>query len=207
MPLRVRLSLRARRPAGGRAAMLAAMQAVALTLGACGPAANAPEAGAGSGTGSANRLAADAADAGGAALEASARRIGLVADAAVISPVGLYRRRHEAGLDSLCLSPGASGAMRFGLDVSFGEHIHCRGAGEAKASGDRLVLSFAGASCIVVADYQGDRIAFPGALDTACKALCTERGSLEGVAFPRVSRDASIATSARARDGALLCPA
>lgn len=159
------------------------------------------------------------------ALEQAARNAGLIDDAAGLSPVGLYRRRHEAGLDSLCLVPrkatpekaspdaegaapdadDADGSLRFGVDAAFGENVHCRGHGTARLSGDRLILNFARSACLIVARYDGDRVALPGSLDVACRGLCDARGSLEGVSFPRVSREAAVATDARGHDGTALC--
>lgn len=143
-------------------------------------------------------------------LEQAAIRAGVVADVHQLSPVGLYRLRHEAGRDSLCIVPSKKGAdgdrLRFGLEASFGENVECHGQGMVRASGDKLILNFDRSSCLVIARYEGDRIALPGALDKECRKLCSERGSLEGTAFPRVSREASVAAAAVGRDGASLCP-
>lgn len=140
------------------------------------------------------------------ALEQAAIDAGVVAEADSLSPAGLYRRRHEAGLDSLCIVGGADGDAHFGLEAVFGRGIACRGQGRLDRSDDRLMLSFAGSSCRIEADYQGDGIVFPGTVDPSCDRLCTERGSLAGVSFPRVSRDESVARDARAQDRAKLCP-
>lgn len=140
------------------------------------------------------------------ALEQAAVEAGVVAEVDSLSPVGLYRQRHEAGLDSLCIVGGGDGETRFGLEAVFGRDISCRGHGRLSRSGDRLTLSFAGSSCRIEAEYQGDRIVFPGTIDAACNRLCTERGSLEGVSFPRVSREESVARDARAQDRTKLCP-
>jgi len=144
-------------------------------------------------------------------LERAALAAGVVADGQELSPVGLYRQRHEAGRDSLCILPPPKGKedepMRFGLEASFGENIECHGQGDAKPSGDKLILNFSRSACLIVARYEGDRILLPGTLDSACRKLCSERGSLEGVSFPRVSREASVAAAAEARGGGALCPA
>ncbi|MGE4429907.1 MAG: hypothetical protein AB7E05_04090 [Sphingobium sp.] len=149
-------------------------------------------------------------------LERAAIKAGIVADIHRLPPVGLYRLRHEAGRDSLCILPAGEGVpagegggedrLRFGLEASFGENVECHGQGMARASGDKLILNFDRSSCLVVAQYEGDRIALPGTLDKACRKLCSERGSLEGTSFPRVSREASVAAAALGRDGARLCP-
>lgn len=170
----------------------AAALLLALPLGGCG--------GSGGGAGADH-----AAETPASALEQAAIRAGVIADAGRISPIGLYRRRHEAGLDSLCILPGAGKDMRFGLDATFGEHIRCSGHGTARQSGDKLILNFARSACLVVARYDGDRVALPGSLDVDCESLCSERGSLEGVAFPRVSREAVVAGAARDSENAPLC--
>lgn len=138
------------------------------------------------------------------ALEQAAHQAGVVADTST-SPIGLYRIRHEAGQDSLCIVKGKDGALRFGLEAAFGEHSECHGSGAVRRSGDRLIMNFDRSACLIVADYQGDRVALPGALDVECDRLCSERGSLEGVSFPRVSRDEGVAHDARSRKGEPLC--
>lgn len=139
-------------------------------------------------------------------LEEAAIDAGVVADVNALSPVGLYRNPHEAGRDSLCVVKDKEGKLRFGLEAVFGENIECHGNGTARGSGDKLILNFARSACLIVARYEGDRVALPGALDIECRKLCSERGSLEGVTFPRVSREESVARDARARAGGRLCP-
>jgi len=139
------------------------------------------------------------------ALEQAAIDAGVVTEAKGVSPIGLYRQRHEVGLDSLCIVEGRNGDTRFGLEAAFGRGIACHGQGTLKRSGDRLMLTFAESSCQIEAEYEGDQIVFPGTVDAACNHLCTERGSLEGVSFPRVSRDESVARDARAQDRTKLC--
>jgi hypothetical protein len=141
-------------------------------------------------------------------LERAAIETGVIADVSQVSPVGLYQRRQEAGQDSLCVMPGKAGAFRFGAEAVFGADEVCRGRGTARRAGDKLILSFSGGSrCIVVAQYDGDRIALPGVVDMACADLCSGRGSLEGVTFPRVAAEASAALRAKDRDGDALCEA
>lgn len=142
-----------------------------------------------------------------AALERAAIDAGVVADVSKISPIGLYRHRHEAGRDSLCILPGEQeGSMRFGLEAMFGENTECHGHGTLRRTGDKLILNFARSACLIVARFEGDRIALPGALDVECSRLCSNRGTLEGVAFPRVSANASVAADARSEKGKPLCP-
>jgi hypothetical protein len=139
-------------------------------------------------------------------LERAAIESGVIPDSAHISPVGLFRRSHEAGSDSLCVMPGKDGQFRFGLEAIFGEEPNCRGHGTARRAGDKLILSFKGGDrCIVVAQYDGDQVALPGVVDMACADLCEGRGTLEGVSFPRISSDAASALRARDRAGNALC--
>lgn len=139
-------------------------------------------------------------------LERAAIDSGAIADAAKISPVGLYRHSHEAGRDALCIIPGKSGQLRFGMEAVFGEEPNCRGHGVARRAGDKLILSFKGGDrCIIVAQYDGDQVALPGVVDMACADLCEGRGTLEGVSFPRIANDAATALRARDRGGDPLC--
>ncbi|RXR28393.1 hypothetical protein [Sphingobium fluviale] len=139
------------------------------------------------------------------ALEQAARDAGVVGDTSA-SPIGLYRSRHESGLDSLCIVPAEEpGKMRFALEAAFGEQSECHGRGSLRRSGERLVMNFDRSACLIVAGYEGDRVVIPGALDVECAGLCNKRGSLEGVSFPRVSREVGVARDARGKDGEQLC--
>lgn len=139
------------------------------------------------------------------ALEQAAVQAGVVSDTRA-SPIGLYRSRHEAGMDSLCIVPAQeAGRMRFALEAAFGENSECHGRGTLRQSGERLVMNFDRSACLIVAGYEGDRVVIPGALDVECARLCNERGTLEGVSFPRVSREEGVARDARGKDGAGLC--
>lgn len=139
------------------------------------------------------------------ALEQAAMQAGVVSDTSA-SPIGLYRSRHESGLDSLCIVPAQEpGKLRFALEVAFGEQSECHGRGSLRRSGERLVMNFDRSACLIVAGYEGDRVVIPGALDVECAALCNARGTLEGVSFPRVSRELGVARDARGKDGESLC--
>ncbi len=172
-------------------------------LAACGPQEPAPVNSTGQQVGAAS----------GNPLEQAAIAAGLVSDVQSLSPIGLYRQRHEVGRDSLCIVPSrgegeakADTALNFGLEANFGENIGCRGRGTLRVAGDKLILNFNRSACLIVARYDGDRVVLPGTLDTECRKLCSERGSLEGISFPRVSRDASVAATAEASAGGRLCP-
>ena len=139
-------------------------------------------------------------------LERAAIESGVISDAAKISPVGLFQRRHEAGRDALCIVPAANGTLRFGLEANFGEQLACRGNGTVRRAGEKLILRFAGGDrCIIVAQYDGDLVAMPGVVDMACGRLCDGRGTLEGVSFPRIAGDAATALRARGPGGKPLC--
>lgn len=139
-------------------------------------------------------------------LEQAALKSGAIMDIAKVSPVGLFQRRHEAGRDALCVMPGEGKRFRFGVEAIFGTEEYCRGEGTARRAGDKLILDFSGRSdCIIVAQYDGDRIAMPGVVDVKCASLCNGRGSLEGVSFPRVSSEAAGGRGMRDRTGRALC--
>jgi hypothetical protein len=142
------------------------------------------------------------------ALERAGLESGQVVDNTKLSPVGFYRNRHEAGSDVLCVLPSnaqSKGKLRFGLQAVFGENASCIGSGTAHLAGERLILNFARSDCLIVAQYEGDRIALPGALDEKCNQLCIAAGSLEGVFFPRVASDLASASRATDRSGNPLC--
>jgi hypothetical protein len=149
---------------------------------------------------------ANASSLSGSGLERAAIETGAIVDASRVSPVGLYRRRHEAGSDLLCVLPSKSGDFRFGTEAVFGTEASCRGHGAARRAGDKLILSFSGRDhCIIVAQYDGDQVSVPGVVDMKCDDLCEGRGSLEGVSFPRVAGEAGAALSAKDRAGEPLC--
>jgi len=140
-------------------------------------------------------------------LEQAAIDTGVIADASKLTPVGLYRNSHEAGRDRLCILPGEKGHFRFGMQAVVGEETVCTGRGTARLVGDRLILNFARSACLIVASYEGDRVVLPGALDVTCSDLCTGRGTLEGVAFPRITQDETSARAERTNEGEPLCNA
>ncbi|HEY9579604.1 MAG TPA: hypothetical protein VIR65_07025 [Rhizorhapis sp.] len=139
-------------------------------------------------------------------LEQAAIDSGVIPDVSQIDPTGLFQRRHEGGTDAMCLVPDGKQEYRFGLAAHSGGASYCSGRGRAKQAGDMLVLRFDKPSrCIIVAQYDGDRIALAGAVDLECDTLCQERASFAGVAVPRVSDSQAAALSASGRDGKPLC--
>lgn len=141
------------------------------------------------------------------ALEKAALNAGVVTDPAKVSVPGLYQRRHEAGVDTLCVAPGNDRRHDFGMEAIFGTEQYCRGEGTARRVGDKLILYFSGRSqCIVVARYDGDQVALPGVVDVKCADLCSGRGSLEGVTFPRLPFGSEARKQVMDREGGPICP-
>jgi hypothetical protein len=139
-------------------------------------------------------------------LEQAAIDSGAIVDVSRTDPVGLFQRRHEGGTDALCLVPDGEREYRFGAAAYSGGKSRCTGRGRAKQVGRMLVLRFDKPSrCIMVAQYEGDRIAMAGAVDLECDKLCSERASFAGVALPRISDSIQAAHSVRATDGDPLC--
>lgn len=143
-----------------------------------------------------------------AELDALARESGALPERERSDPAGRYGRRHESGSDSLCLVPDEERVerYRFGIESRMGEE-QCQGMGSASLSRDKLLLRFEGHGdgCLIVARYEGDGIVMPGAQDVRCAALCSSRGSLAGVRFPRLDRDAAAAKSMRDSAERSLC--
>lgn len=139
------------------------------------------------------------------ALDRAAIRAGVLADVRASSPVGLYQNRHEAGRDALCLVRDGEGRLRFGMEAVFGENTRCSGRGTARQVADKLIFNFSRSSCLVVARYEGDKVSLPGALDVTCRDLCSNRGSFEGVSFPRTADDEASALAASNHEDAPLC--
>lgn len=139
-------------------------------------------------------------------LEQAAIASGAIDDASKVDPSGLFLRRHEGGADMLCMIPDGDREYRFGALAMSGGKSRCIGRGRAKRAGQLLVLRFDKPSrCIIVAQYEGDRVALAGAVDLECDKLCTERASFAGVSVPRVSSSSGVAESVRGLDGEPMC--
>jgi hypothetical protein len=139
-------------------------------------------------------------------LESLAVESGALDDLTARDPVGSYGRTYEGGRDRLCIVPDdGEGRYRFGAEMRIGDEGRCSGSGTARYAGDRLIFNFAGGTCLIVARYEGDRIVMPGAVDVACASLCSDRGSLAGVTFPRTGHDQAAARRAKTHDGDRLC--
>lgn len=140
-------------------------------------------------------------------LDQLALESGVLADAARRDPAGSYGRSYDGGRDRFCIAPHEeeSGQYRFGAEVRIGEDEYCKGTGSARRAGERLILSFAGGTCVIVARYEGDRVVMPGAVDMACARLCSSRGSFAGVTFPLISGGEGAARDVTSMDGQPLC--
>ena len=136
-----------------------------------------------------------------ASLEAAAIEAGIVADPANTDPTGLYARDR----DKICVVPSAT-AFRIGIYVDYGDAFHCSGSGEATRAGETLHIELTSApGCSFDATFEGDRIAFPGALPDACLKACTGRGSMNGLIAERLSDSPSEAAALRDSKGKMLC--
>lgn len=133
---------------------------------------------------------------GGAALEASARARGLVADA--VERVGVFRTEN----DRLCLAPGKGGTL-VGASVDYGQGQRCVARGSATGGGD-LDVDFGG-GCRFTARLDPDRLAFPAVIPEACARACSGRASLAAIRAERLSASAAEARQVRGADGDLLC--
>lgn len=139
-------------------------------------------------------------------LEQAAIASGAITDTAQVDPTGLFMRRHEGGADAICIVPDTGREYRFGAMATSGGKSRCAGRGRAKRAGELLVLRFDKPSrCIMVAQYDGDRIALAGAVDLECDKLCSERASFAGVSVPRVASSVQSARTVKGPGGALLC--
>ena len=179
-----------------RASHYPAATVLALLLGACGGDAPLP---------SGQAVRSDPANVA-AALDALALEEGVLASAG--DPAGGYGRSYVGGRDRLCITAtGASGEerYRFAIEVRVGETEGCAGRGEARLSGGTMPLAFDGTKCRITARYDGDRIVMPGVVDDGCAALCTRRGSLAGVTFPRLGEAGQDAMMVTDSDGGRLC--
>lgn len=139
-------------------------------------------------------------------LERAAIESGAIPDTGGLDPKGLYQRRHEGGTDTICLIPDGEREYRFGAAAFSGGRSRCSGRGRAKLVGQLLIMRFKKPSrCIIIAQYEGDRLAMPGAVDVECDKLCAERASFAGVAVPRVSASETAAGLVQSTDGSPLC--
>jgi hypothetical protein len=134
-------------------------------------------------------------------LESAAIERGLVPDPDDSNVEGLYAR----DTDRICVVRSGS-EYRIGAYVDYGDRITCSGSGRLERSGGTLRISLgAGEGCSFDARFDGERIAFPGALPDACSKLCARRASYAGLEVTRMSDSAAEAAAMRDASGRRLC--
>lgn len=133
-------------------------------------------------------------------LESAAIERGLIRDPDDSDLTGLYAR----DTDRICVVRTGS-AYRIGAHVDYGDRITCSGAGSVERSGATLRIALGKEGCTFDAQYDGDRIKFPGTLPDACKKLCARRASFTGLEATRLSESAAEAAAMRDTAGRRLC--
>ena len=131
-------------------------------------------------------------------LETAARASGLVIDPATRSLTGSWARE----TDHACIVP-AGKDTRIGVMIDYGEGQSCAGRGTVVRDGAALDIRLG--ACRIQASFDGERIAFPGAVPAACERLCSGRASLAAMAVDRLSDSRSEAETLRGPDNRLLC--
>ncbi|MDF2495121.1 hypothetical protein [Sphingomonas sp.] len=156
--------------------------AVAAILAGCGQQASAPAEAAGA----------------GAILETAAITRGVLADPAVLNPVGAF----SSDSDRLCVVPEGNG-YRIGVTVDYGPQQRCAARGHASGSGT-LKIDLGG-ECRLEAKFDDERIVFPPALPAGCNQYCSGRATLSAVNATRLSSTATEARAMRSAKGDPLC--
>ena len=133
-------------------------------------------------------------------LESAAIERGLVRDPDDSDLTGLYAR----DTDRICIARTGS-TYRIGAFVDYGDRITCSGTGTVERDGETLRVALGKDGCSFDAQYDGDRIKFPGVLPDACKALCARRASFTGLEVTRLSESAAEAAAMRDAGGRRLC--
>jgi hypothetical protein len=133
-------------------------------------------------------------------LESAAIERGLVRDPDDSDLTGLYAR----DTDRVCVVRSGS-AYRIGAYVDYGDRITCSGTGSVERDGAMLKITLGEDGCSFDAQYDGDRIKFPGALPDACKKLCARRAAFTGLEAARLSESAAEAAAMRDAGGRRLC--
>ncbi|MEP9360601.1 hypothetical protein [Sphingomonas sp. KR3-1] len=137
-------------------------------------------------------------------LEKAAIERGLVRNPADTDIAGLYAR----DTDRICIVPDEQLGYRIGAFVDYGDRITCSGTGRASRVGASLHIEFGeDGSCSFDAKYDGDKIAFPGALPDGCNKFCARRASYAGLEVTRLSESAAEAAAMRDANGKRLCGA
>jgi len=133
-------------------------------------------------------------------LETAAIERGLVRDPDDSDLTGLYAR----DTDRICVVRAGS-SYKIGAYVDYGDRITCSGAGTVERSGSSLAITLGKDGCSFTANYDGDRIRFPGVLPDACKPLCARRASFTGLEVTRLSESSAEAAAMRDSGGRRLC--
>jgi hypothetical protein len=135
-------------------------------------------------------------------LESAAVERGLVRDPKDTEIAGLYAR----DTDRICIVPDEQLGYKIGAFVDYGDRITCSGTGRASRVGAALHIEFGDdGSCSFDAKYDGDKIAFPGALPDGCNKFCARRASYAGLEVTRLSESAAEAAAMRDANGKRLC--
>lgn len=135
-------------------------------------------------------------------LEKAAIERGLVRNPADTDIAGLYAR----DTDRVCIVPDEALGYRIGAFVDYGDRITCSGSGRVSRVGAALHVEFGeDGSCSFDARYDGDKIAFPGALPDGCNKYCAKRASYAGMEVTRLSESAAEAAAMRDTNGKRLC--
>jgi hypothetical protein len=133
-------------------------------------------------------------------LESAAIDRGLIPDPKDTDIVGLFAR----DTDRVCIVKAGT-AYRIGAYVDYGDRIGCSGAGTVTRSGEALHVELGSEACSFDARFEGERIAFPGALPEGCARLCARRASFAGLEAARLSGSIAEARAMRDANGKQLC--
>jgi hypothetical protein len=133
-------------------------------------------------------------------LESAAIERGLVRNPDDSDLTGLYAR----DTDRVCVVRAGS-TYRIGAYVDYGDRITCSGSGTVERNGATLRIVLGKQGCSFDAQYDGDRIRFPGTLPDACKQLCARRAAFTGLEVTRLSESTAEAAAMRDAGGRRLC--
>lgn len=135
-------------------------------------------------------------------LERAATAAGLVSDITHVDPVGLYAR----DADRVCVVGDGHGGYRFGALVALDERHGCAAAGTTTAAHGLLRVRL-GEDCRFEATLDGDRVALPATVPSACDRFCRGGASLAALTAERLSPASAEAVALRDGRGRPLCGA
>jgi hypothetical protein len=135
----------------------------------------------------------------GARLEQAAIATGVIRDPASTDLTGVYARDPE----QVCVVPAAKD-FRIGVTLDYGEGQQCSASGTLVRDSDQLKVDL-GEGCTFDARFDGQGIAFPGALPDACKKKCSGRATMAGLTVDALSASLSEATALADAKGRALC--